>query len=118
MSKIDHGIRTEPGHDRSSPHRTRQLSVTRAKLPPDPKGASSCRLPTEGRSPKRTSAARWPTLSRCGAVCCDMPGRFRREANVISTGKLRYRFGGCSEIKHGSKATRWTADARYVFSYN
>jgi CRP-like cAMP-binding protein len=47
-------------------------------------------------------------------MCCDTPGRSRREANAISTDKLRYRFGGSSGIKHGSKAIRWTADRRQV----
>jgi hypothetical protein len=28
---------------------------------------------------------------------------------------LRYRFAASSGIKHGSKAIRWTADARYLF---
>ena len=43
------------------------------------------------------------------------PGHSHREADAISIGKLRYRFGGSSGIKHGSKAIRWTADAGKIF---
>ena len=44
-------------------------------------------------------------------MCYDMLGRFLREANVISTGKLRCRFEGSSGTRNGSKAIRWTANA-------
>ena len=45
------------------------------------------------------------------------PGHSGRGPNAISTGKLRYRFGDSSGIRHGSKAIRWTADARNAFPY-
>jgi hypothetical protein len=50
-------------------------------------------------------------------MCCDTPGRFDPEANAISTGKLRYRFGGSSEKTMARKpyAGRLTRD---TFPYN
>jgi hypothetical protein len=88
--------------------------VMRAKLPPDPEGAS-CRLPTEYKSRKPTPAATWPTLSSFGATSCDTPGPSRRDPNVISTGKSRARSARCSGTGHGLTLIRWTVVARNLF---
>ena len=110
VSKIDHWLRPKPRHGWWSPHRTGQLPAMRAKLSPDPKGAS-CRLLTERQNRNPTPAARCPILSRFGVKCCGTPGRSDRAPNVISTGKLRYRFAAFSGIRHGAKAIHWTTDA-------
>jgi hypothetical protein len=38
VSKIDHGLRTEPSHDHSPPHRTRQQPGDASKAPAGSKG--------------------------------------------------------------------------------
>jgi hypothetical protein len=54
-SNIDHMLRTKPTHDRSPPHRTRQLPVMRARLSPDPEGGI---MPSLNRTPQSEIDAR------------------------------------------------------------
>jgi hypothetical protein len=73
-------------------------------------------MPSSDRTPEPEidTRQRWPTLSRPGATCCDMPGRSGREPNAISTGKIALSQGS-SGIRHGLKAIRWMVDDRNVF---